>query len=74
MRTCFAVLCALALLGLPFLFAYFDAERLLEWPDTTYQWFDAWLPLVMIVAAALMAITLPWILDIFGEPCNREEE
>lgn len=67
MRTCLALLCALALLASPFFFAYLEAERLLGWPEAVYRWFDPWLPLVMVLCTSVITLTLPWILSLFGE-------
>ena len=64
--------CALTLLVSPYFFAYYEVERLLDWPQAVYFWFDPRLPLVMILVAALTALTLPWILGVFGEPDRRD--
>jgi len=66
----FAVLvCVLTLLASPYFFAYYDAERLLGWPQAAYLWIDPWLPIVMILVAALTAFALPWIVSLF---CDRD--
>jgi len=67
MRTCLALLCALALLASPFLFAFLEAERLLGWPDAVYRWFDPWLPPLMVLCSSVITLTLPWIIDLFGD-------
>ena len=67
MRTCLSLFCALALLASPFFFAYLEAERLLGWSDAACRWFDPWLPLVMILLAALTAFALPWIVSLFDD-------
>jgi hypothetical protein len=70
MRTCLALLCALALLVSPFFFAYLEAERLLGWPEAVYRWFDPWLPLVMVLCTSVVTLTLPWIIALFGDDEN----
>jgi hypothetical protein len=67
MSKCLALIRALALLASPFLFAYLEAERLLGLPDAVYRWFDPWLPLVMILCSSVIALTLPWIIGLFGD-------
>ncbi|GEM_PF-2678646 len=67
MRTSVALICVLALLASPFLFAYLEAERLLGWPDAGYRWFDPWLPLAMILAITLVTLALPWIIGLFDD-------
>jgi hypothetical protein len=66
MRTCLALLCALALLASPFLIAFLEAERLLGGPDAVYRWFDPWLPLLMVLCSSVITLTIPWIIDLFG--------
>ena len=70
MRT-FAGFCALTLLATPYFFAYFEAERLLGWPEAVYQWFDPWLPVVTILTSLLITVMLPWILSLFGNQDHR---
>jgi len=67
MRKCFALFTTLALFASPFFFAYLEAERLLGWPEAVYRWFDSWLPLVMIIAASLIAVPLPWVVGLFSD-------
>ncbi len=67
MKTYSTLLCALALLVSPFLFAYLEAERLLGWPEAAYQWFDPWLPLVMIISSSVITLALPWFICLFGD-------
>lgn len=62
-----ALVCTLALLVSPYFFAYYEAERLLGWPQAVYLWFDPWLPVVMILVAALITFALPWILGLFDD-------
>ncbi len=62
-----ALVCALALLASPYFFAYYEAERMLGWPQTVYLWFDPWLSLVMILVAVLTAFALPWIVSLFDD-------
>ena len=71
MRTCLVLLCALVLLASPYFFAYLEAERLLGWPETVCQWFDPWLPVVMILTSLLIMVALPWILGLFGNQDHR---
>jgi len=59
------------LLASPYFFAYLEAERLLGWPEAVYQWFDPWLPVVMILTASLITVALPWILSLFGNQDHR---
>jgi hypothetical protein len=63
------LVCAFALLVSPYFFAYYEAERMLGWPQTVYLCFDPWLSLVMILVAALTAFALPWIVSLF---CDRD--
>ena len=72
MRTCLALLFALALLASPFFFAYLEAERLLLWPEAVYRWFDPWLPLVMIVCSSIITLSIPWIIGLFDDEHCRE--
>ena len=67
MRECLALFCALALFASLFVFAYVEAEHLLGWSGAVYQWFDAWLPVVMIVTSSVITLGLPWIIDLFSE-------
>ena len=67
MRKCLALFCALALFASPLFFAYLEAERLLGWPDAVYRWFDPWLPLLMVLCSSVITLTLPWIIDLFGD-------
>lgn len=67
MRKCLALFCALAFFASPFFFAYLEAERLLEWRDTGYRWFDPWFPLVMILSSCVAALALPRIVGWFGD-------
>lgn len=67
MRKCLALLSALALFASPFFFAYFEAERLLGWPDAVYRWFDPWLPLAMILCSCVVTLALPWIVGWFSD-------
>jgi hypothetical protein len=62
-----ALVCALTLLASPYFFAYYEAERLLGWPQAAYLWFDTWLPCVMILVAAVTTFALPWIVSFFGD-------
>ncbi len=62
------LVCALALLALPYFSVYYEAERLLGWPQSVYLWLDPWLPILMILAAALTTIGLPWIVGLFSDP------
>ena len=71
MRTCVALLCSVVLLACPFFFAYLEAERLLGWPDTMYLWFDAWLPVAMAVMTSFIALALPCIVALYGNPEHR---
>lgn len=71
MRKCLALFSALALFALPFFFAYFEAERLLGWPDAVYRWFDPWLPAVMILCSCVITLGLPWIVGLFREEERR---
>jgi len=70
-RTSLNLICALALLASPYLFAYLEAERMLGWPEVICRWFDPWLPLAMIFTASLVAVTLPWIVGLFGDEEHR---
>jgi len=73
MRKCLGLFCALAAFASPFFFVYLEAERLLGWQDTVYRWFDLWLPLVMIASSSVIALVLPWIVDLFdAETRDRE--
>lgn len=68
MRTCLAVFSVLALFITAYFFAHLEAERLLEWPDALYRWFDSWLLFVMMVLISLTTLALPLILALCGEP------
>jgi hypothetical protein len=70
MRT-FAVFCTLTLLATPYFFAYLETERLLRWPDALSGWFEPWLPIAAVLATALLPITIPWIVGLFGEEDPR---
>jgi hypothetical protein len=61
------LVCTLALVASPHFLNYY-AERLLGWPQAVYAWFDPWLPIVMILASALITFALPWIIDSFSDP------
>ena len=65
---------ALALFASPFFFAYFEAERLLGWPDAVYRWFDPWLPILMIVCSSVITVMLPWIVGLFAEGEHHQGE
>ena len=67
MRTCFALLCVVLLFALAFFHAYFEAERLLSWPEPVYRCFDLLLPLVAILMTALLLVGLPWIVGCFQD-------
>jgi hypothetical protein len=49
-------------------FDFVEAERLLGWPQVVCLWFDPWLPVVMILVAALTTFALPWIVGLFRDP------
>jgi len=72
MRTCSALLCALALIALPFFFGYLEADRLLGWPDAVYLWFDPCLPVLMILFSCVVTLALPCIAGLFVEPDHRD--
>lgn len=62
------LVCALALFASPYFFTYYDTERLLCWPQAVYAWFDPLLPVVMILASALITFALPWIIELLSDP------
>lgn len=62
--------CVLAPLALPYFFAYYEAERLLDWPQAVHVWFVPWLPVVMILMTSLITFIVPWIVGLFGNQNN----
>jgi hypothetical protein len=71
MRTCFALLCALALFASPFFFAYLEAERLLVCWNTVGQPVEPFLRVAVIAATALLPLALQWAVSILGRDGNR---
>ena len=67
MRQLFALFCALSLPASLFFLAYVEAERLLGCADTVYPRFDAWLPLVIIIASSFVPFVLPWVIGSFSD-------
>lgn len=62
--------CVLVLLALPYFFAYYEAETLLDWPQPVYVWFVPWLLVAMILMTSLIIFVLPWIVGLFGDQNN----
>lgn len=67
MRTCLGLFCAPAFIGLPFFFAYLEAERLLRCGNATYRCLDPWLHFVMILSICVISLGLPWMIALLGD-------
>lgn len=65
MKTCLAVLSALALLASLLFFTYLEAERELVWADGACP--DLRLRFAMALAAALILFVVPWVVVLFGD-------
>jgi len=65
MRTCLAVLCALALLAWLLFFTYLEAECELVWAYGACP--NLRLHFAVAVAAALLLFVVPWVVVLFGD-------
>ena len=67
MRACLAVLCALAILAWPFVFAYVEAERLLGWSDNVDRRVHACVLALLIIVTWFVTFMVQQLLDLFGD-------